>query len=132
MAYNGFKNAKCDEWKQTCKQTCQAETLHTRQAGGGVGKKAARSKHESTQSGSIEPQHLQICGGAWRVSCGCAVPVCGPNEVALGRSGEVVALRSASRPNPKLVVPPAGEPPADIPAPVALAAASAPAPCPAW
>ena len=68
MAYNGFKNAKCDEWKQTCKQTCQAKTLHARQAGGGVGEKAARSKHESTQSGSIlEPQHLQVCGGA---TCG--------------------------------------------------------------
>ena len=63
MAYNGFKNAKCDEWKQTCKQTCQAKTLHARQAGGSVGEKAARSKHESTQSGSIlEPQHLQVCG----------------------------------------------------------------------
>ena len=57
-----------------------------------VGEKSARSKHENTQSGSIlEPQYLQVCGGAWRVSCGCAVSVFGPNEVALGRSGVVAA-----------------------------------------
>ena len=94
MAYHCLRMAKCDEWKQTCKQTCQAKTLHARQErGGGVGERAARSKHESTQSGSIlEPQYLQVCGGAWRVSCGCAVPLFGPNEVALGRSGEVRAF----------------------------------------
>ena len=64
-----FKNAKYDEWKQTCKQTCQAETLHARQVGGGVGKKSVRSMHENTQSGSIfAPQYLQVCGGMWLIS----------------------------------------------------------------
>ena len=37
-----FKNAKCDEWKRTCKQTCQAITLHARQ-------EARRWRESSTQ-----------------------------------------------------------------------------------
>ena len=49
------KNAKCDAWKQTCKKTCQANTVRACQAvalAAYVGEKLARSKHENTQSGS--------------------------------------------------------------------------------
>ena len=68
----------------------------------------AREHARSPGPRILEPQYLRVCGGAWRVSCGCAVPVFGPNEVARGRSGVVAALRCGIRLNPKLVVPPAG------------------------